>query len=81
MFALAFSSLNRLCAHSERHVSFVLVRLFGAAYTLLMAITTINMCVPHANFSCSCVQTREILKNTRAQLQNTRVLPTRVFKV
>ena len=32
-----------------------------------------NMREPHANFLCSCVQTREFLKNTRVELQNTRV--------
>ena len=40
-----------------------------------------NVRAPHANFLCSCVQTREILKNTRVELQNTRVLPTRMLKV
>ena len=40
-----------------------------------------NVCALHANFLCSCVQTRKFLKNTRVELQNTRVLPTRVLKV
>ena len=40
-----------------------------------------NVCVLHAKFSCSCVQTGEFFKNTRVELQKTRVLPTRVFKV
>ena len=42
VFALTFSSLNRLCAHNELHVSFVIVCSCGAAYTLLMAITMIT---------------------------------------
>ena len=40
-----------------------------------------NVRVVHAKFSCSCVQTREFFKNTRVELQNTRVWVTRVFQV
>ena len=40
-----------------------------------------NVRAPQANFSCSCVQTREFLKNTRVELQITRMLPTCVLKV
>ena len=40
-----------------------------------------NVRVLLAKFSCSCVQTREFFKNTQVELQKTRVLPTRVFKV
>ena len=67
---------------NERHMSFVLVRLCGAAYTLLVAVTTI-MCVHHTRTSRAVVymQTCEMFKNTRVELQNTHMLLTRVLKV
>ena len=32
-----------------------------------------NMCVLHAKFSRSCIQTRKFFKNTQVELQNTHV--------
>ena len=55
------------------HVSIVLVCLCGVAYRLLVKI---NVRAVHANFSCSCLQTHEVIKNIREELQNTRVLLT-----
>ena len=40
-----------------------------------------NVQALQTHFSCSCVQTCEFLKNTRVELQITRMLPTRVLKV
>ena len=39
-----------------------------------------NVRVLHVKFSCSCVQTRKFFKNTRVDLQNTRMLPTCMFE-
>ena len=39
-----------------------------------------NVRAPQAYFSYNCAQTCEFLKNTRVELQNTRMLPTRVLK-
>ena len=40
---------------------------------LLVPITVINVCSLHVKFLCKCLQTCEILKNTRQEIQNTRV--------
>ena len=34
-----------------------------------------NVCVLHAKFSCSCVQARDFLKNTRVELQKQACYP------
>ena len=79
VFALAFPSLNRLRTHNERIRFLCLSMLVWAAYTLLVAITKIT-CVHCMRTSRAVViQTRELLNNTRVELQNT--LPTRVLKV
>ena len=77
MFALAFSSLNCLCAHNERHMSFILVHLCGTAYMLLMVITTIT-CVHHTRTSRAVVYKHA--RFTRVELQNT-VYNTAHFKL
>ena len=46
------------------HVSTVLVCLLSGAYTLLGAIMNIDVHALGAKFECSCLQTREIFKNT-----------------
>ena len=61
-------------------MSFVLVRSCGAAYMLLVAIMTIT-CVHHKHTSRTIVHKHaSFQKNTRVELQNTRMLPTRVLK-
>ena len=39
-----------------------------------------NVCVLHAKFSCSCVQTREFFKNTRVELQKHACYPLACLK-
>ena len=46
-----------------------------------VCMATSHVRVWHAKFSCSCLQTRTILKNTREELRNTRVSPARVLQV
>ena len=81
VFDLPILFLNHLHTYNECTRFLCPVCLCGAAYMLLVAITKINVRALHVNFTCSCVQTHEFLKNTRVELHNTHVLPTCMFKV
>ena len=78
---LAFPSLNCWRMHTERTRVLCLSTLMWCSLQVTRGDHEDNVHVLHAKFLCSCVQTREFLKNTRVELQNTRVLLTRIFKV
>ena len=61
-FSLPILNCLRTCNKLTHFIA--LACLCGAAYTLLVTSTKINMRALHASFLCSCLQTRKILKNT-----------------
>ena len=70
---LAFPSLNHWRMHTERARVLCPSTLVWCNLQVTRGDHEDNVCVLHVKFSCSCVQTREFLKNTRVELQNTRV--------
>ena len=70
---LAFPSLNHWRTHTERARVLCPSILVWCSLQVTRGIHEDNVHVLHAKFSCSYVQTREFFKNTRVELQNTRV--------
>ena len=63
--------LNRLRMHNEFMHIHCPIMLMWCSLLLLVVIKEINTCAVHTNFSCKCLQTREIFKDTQQELQNT----------
>ena len=78
-------ALNRLRMHNKRmrvpRRVYCPRMLVWCSLLLLVAITAINVHAVHANLLYRCLQTREIFKNTRQELQNARVRFTRMLQV
>ena len=70
---LAFPSLYHWRTHTKHARVFCPSTLVWCSLQVTRGDHEDNVCVAHAKFSCSCVQTREFFKNTRVELQNTRV--------
>ena len=70
---LAFPSLNHWCTHTECARVLCPSTLVWCSLQVTRGDHEDNVHVLHTKFLCSCVQTREFLKNTRVELQNTRV--------
>ena len=77
---LSFPSLNCLRTHTECTRVLFPSTLVWCSLQVTCGDHEDNVHVLNTKFSCSCVQTHEFLKNTRVELQNARMLPTRVFK-
>ena len=76
---LAFPSLNHWRTHTERARVLCPSTLVWCNLQVTRGDHEDNVCVLHAKFSWSCVQTREFLKNTRVRVTKyTRVGDTRV---
>ena len=76
---LAFPSLNHWRTHTEHTRVLCPSTLVWCSLQVTRGDHEDNVRV-HAKFSYSCVQTCKFVKNTQVELQNTRVLPTGVFK-
>ena len=70
---LAFPSLNRWRMHTECTRVLCPSTLVWCSLQVTCGDHEDNVRVLHVKLSCSCVQTREFLKNTRVELQNTRM--------
>ena len=70
---LAFSSINRWRVHTEHAHVLCSSTLVWCNLQITCGDHEDNVCVLHAKFLCSCVQTQEFFKNTQVELQNTRV--------
>ena len=70
---LAFPSLNHWHTHTERARVLCPSTLVWCSLQVTHGDHKDNVHVLHAKFTCSYVQTREFFKNTRVELQNTRV--------
>ena len=76
-----FLALNRLHTHTERTRVLCPSTLVWCSLQVTRGDHEDNVRVLHAKFSCSCAQICKFFKNTRVELQKTRVSPTHVFKV
>ena len=75
VLCLLFSlpSLNHWHTHTERARVLCPSTLVWCSLQVTRGDHEDSVRVLHAKLSCSCVQTREFFKNTRVELQNTRV--------